>query len=461
MLSKKLYLDTDDKFFNDFLSFLPSSIKNQEYELIISFTEANHLKIFFNKAVILRLEAGIYTRKPFPMTLFIDNNGIYKNGLFYSKIDKIKNFKSPFNLIDLIQNKFINKIKTPDYLIKKIEFSKKRFKKTILLALQFEDHYIYQSHAKFKDQFDLLNYVLSNIDKDIGVIVTEHPQFPVLNSRVIKYIKSKYRNFIYIPEFNFVQGSSYHILNFVDAVFTESSTVAFHSLLWKKKLVILGDSFLKVISDFKTIEDYNNSEKYNFPKWKLNVLSWLLFRYSFPFEFLFSDNNFFNLISSLKEKDFLVYDSTTFDRKIFNFYSKYIPDLSDFFLYNLTTLDDLSPKLIEEKFDDGNQGLYQRVVNSYLLQQNFNTLQSAHTDLEQDRDLLQQNFDTLQSAHTDLEQDQDLLQQNYIQAKDNLHYHIESLIKSYDKHLLLTYNLFWLIKRFVYVFIKNIIKMLK
>ena len=96
--------------------------------------------------------------------------------------------------------------------------------------------------CSFESQFEFLQYVLSKVPEDIGVIVTSHPFYPQLTEGWVKYFSNKYPNFIFDIIFQKYWSASQFLLNDVDAVITVSSSVGLQALLWEKPLVVIGSS---------------------------------------------------------------------------------------------------------------------------------------------------------------------------------------------------------------------------
>jgi hypothetical protein len=178
------------------------------------------------------------------------------------------------------------------------------YKYLILFALEHFDSTLFKTSNNYKDQLEYIDYIFQNIDSDIGVIVTEHSLYKfVQHEPIVNHFKKKYENFFYIPKTSKYNNSSQFLLQYVDGVITNSSTLGLQSVLHKKPLFIPNkNSYLNIFSDesdLKKIKEYFDNKKYQN---KDNSLYWLLTRYYVLSDYFENGEWFYNFIKKSLSK---------------------------------------------------------------------------------------------------------------------------------------------------------------
>jgi len=289
-------------------------------------SSAKHLKYAFPQSLILFNESGIFSRLPYPGSLYFD---------CYASMDESFLLRHKNELLALNCNEkereFLEKIRQFFYpVIDKSNFytvqlgiARKLYQKVILLSLQRFQSPLFRTQSTFKDQIEYLKYVFDNVDESIGIIVTEHSSDRILNCAPIHdYFKNKYKNFVYIPNTEIFPNSSQSILRMVDGVVTVSSTVGLQALLYQKPLFVPSqNSYLNAFADendLKKIKSFFDEGQY---KNKDGALYYLITRY-YPTNKYFEDGQwFFNFVDrSLKRfkqgVDFSFYDKIDSDETL-------------------------------------------------------------------------------------------------------------------------------------------------
>ncbi len=271
-------------------SLLLSRLGNFTPEACVTFSPAPFVSTAYSGIPILYFEHGIYSRSPFPLTGYLDPLGMFTNSYVYRNQKIVEEFipsSEERELVSNVRNIYLRQISESNPLAETIKQRLKDFKISVLVALQFSQFYAYDVHAKYKDQYDTLLHVLEEVPRDIAVIAVEHPQFPLFSQDTIKYLTEKYKNFIWFPQLRSLHSASQYVMEFVDVVVTVSSSVGLQSLLWKKRLVVLGHSHLDVIADTNKLNNLDKLITKPWPIYKENFLAWNLSRYTIPFGLLF------------------------------------------------------------------------------------------------------------------------------------------------------------------------------
>ncbi len=84
---------------------------------------------------------------------------------------------------------------------KQFELWRKKYRKLVLLSLQVSGHTSFDALCVYESQNHYLTDVLEKMSEDVGVVVTEHPKFPVITKSIYSDYICRYPNFIYEVDF--------------------------------------------------------------------------------------------------------------------------------------------------------------------------------------------------------------------------------------------------------------------
>lgn len=273
-------------------------------DICITFSSAQYIQSAFPNLPILYFEHGLFSRNPFPVTAYLDPIGMYKNSHLYINEKKNRNYlpkKSDRRVLSVVRETYLPYISAANPFAEILKKRLEGYRAVVLVALQFSQFYAYDAHAFFADQYDLLVQTLASVSSDVAVIAAEHPEHHLLSKETLDYLGNKYSNLVWMEEFRAYSSASQYLIEFSDVVVTVSSSVGLQSLLWKKKLIILGDSHLNLIADAHDFENLNTLLDSPWPEYKENFLAWNLTRYTIPFEFLFHKGIFLEKINKVIE----------------------------------------------------------------------------------------------------------------------------------------------------------------
>ena len=278
-----------EKELEDYKNIMLNKFGETEFDVIITFSPVSYLKNLYPKALILHYEFGVFSRAPFPVTFFLDPVGPGGSGYinkYHNEILENINFtEKEERLLDNFVNKIKKTLMTDNPFEEEIKKLREKFKYIVLLPLQFNNFYLFDLEADYKSQFEYLEDVLikTSENKDIGIIVTQHPGSRCLSSHNVKYFRDNYQNFIYLGNSESYISVSQIMMPLVDAAITVSTSVGYHALLWNKKLITLGKNYLKAFSDcsslceldkmFSSDSDYYEKKKF---------LYWIIANYVIP-----------------------------------------------------------------------------------------------------------------------------------------------------------------------------------
>jgi hypothetical protein len=299
----------DKKIFNKMQKLIKSKTANFKPDIVITTTENEFLKKIFPNSLTLLLEVGIFSQAPYLPSIYFDTELNISKSYIKRYKQKLLNktlSKKEAKLLTNIREKYLDIFQDNKNPFKhKCHNLKKKFSRTIILALQPSNIAMTFKHCSFESQFDYMMYILNNLDSNVGIIVTEHRLEKILNPDLIEYLKNNYSNFIYFDDLDNYENSSQLLLPFIDGVITTASTVGWQAVFYQKYLFVLGDAHISAFSDADNINDINKClVNTNSPKNKDGALYELLTKYWIPLEYIYSKNsewifNFFN--NSLKK----------------------------------------------------------------------------------------------------------------------------------------------------------------
>lgn len=328
ILKKWYYNDYSEEEIQIYKNVLIDKFCKVNFDIIITFSPIPYLEEIYPKALILHYEYGMFSRKPFPTTYYLDPIGI--GG--YAYLDKFFNTINESFKFDerdkKIWNDFLNEVNklilSNNPFKEEIEQLKTKYDKIILLPLQFNNHYLFDFQINYKSQFEYLEDVLIKTSKfsNIGILVTQHPSNNFLNLENLKYFRSRYSNFIYLDKTNDYSSVSPLLVPFVDGIITVSTAVGYYALLWNKKLITLGKNYLEKFSDSSDLSqlDVVLSEKLNNED-KNKIIYWLLTHYFIPENYIKNSEwlNNFLLRKIENKKDLKVfYDEIDTPQNVFS-----------------------------------------------------------------------------------------------------------------------------------------------
>jgi GT2 family glycosyltransferase len=261
--------------------------------VVVTFTKAPFLQALYPNATILHFEYSLLSRPPFGRSWYLDPTGpggaAYIDAHWPRIADSVCLAGSPGHLLRDFKAVVRATIVKADPFSVRMHEARQRFEHLCLLPLQFSGYAAFDGRTHFTTQYDYLIHVIDQMPADIGVVVTTHPEYPVLDEESIAYLTGAYPNFVYDSSFDEYDAASQYLIRHVDAVITVSSSVGLQTLLWGNKLISLGSGFLEVMADATSLVAIRDLLKQP-PTDKDPLLYWLLTHYSIPAAYLFDAN---------------------------------------------------------------------------------------------------------------------------------------------------------------------------
>jgi hypothetical protein len=161
-----------------------------------------------------------------------------------------------------------------------------RHKRLVLLPLEIRLPWI-QAETGCHSMTEYFHYAMSQLPKDVGVIMTQHPNEKVFATpQEAAAMRERYPNLIHIPELERYFSASLFLFEYVDAIASLSSSVRLQgALIWDKPLITR--SFLGINNHLKNSFPYERSRSAlnAWPTTQNNVLDWFVRYYSIPWEY--------------------------------------------------------------------------------------------------------------------------------------------------------------------------------
>jgi len=244
------------------------------------------LRAAFPTTLILHVEYSVFSRLPYPATVYFDPIDMMGHHNFL--------------------NAYAEHIERtePDERESMLLHSMKRMIKCHIASTNpyhdFMQHYRSKAHSvnEFRaivllplgggDSASLLariNTVMTTVPADVGVIVTTHPDRNYLRHGAMAAMMKRFPNLIWSPEFENIANQSAYLIQCADGlIIYESTSVIFQALIWDIPVLYM-DNFKGVVRGFDFGGDWGHNyfdlcncrvhEKFN-----SNILFWLLTRYA-------------------------------------------------------------------------------------------------------------------------------------------------------------------------------------
>lgn len=246
-------------------------------------TCSNLWKNIFTGTLCLNQENAIFSRPPFNRTLSYDVYNAVPDNFLVRFADEIKAFKiskAEDKLVEDFKQALTAIIDRQSPLDEIMLIYKQKFDKLVLLPLVGDRYITLFNDCVCDNELNLVEYVMKNTPKNIGVFVTQADAYASLSSENIEYFSSKYSNFIFLQQTN-VRGYANNSLNYfkyIDALLNITSKTGFMAMLWNKPVISLAKQYNRWYQDGDSIKDLERvlQQKYNR---KNNVLYYYFTRY--------------------------------------------------------------------------------------------------------------------------------------------------------------------------------------
>jgi len=254
-------------------------------DIIFTIFKAPFLEKMFKNTLILGHSVGILSRTPYLHTASYVIGDLSRP--FDSYISKYWKLIKPRHQLTDNYKKLIEefKAKAKNILDKKNPYKlllneyRSRFKYLYLLPLTLPFDMYFARQKTYASQLHLLLDVLDNTPDNVGIIVTTHPRLlDYLDEEMISSLRKRYRHFLYDQSFVKYLSASQFILPEIDGVISMGSSVTLQAMIFDKKIITLGETFLDCIRDASSLEEFAKTLGKQATN-KDDLLFWFLTRY--------------------------------------------------------------------------------------------------------------------------------------------------------------------------------------
>lgn len=249
-------------------------------DIVISYP--NHFNILnriFDKSLVLTMENSVFSRPPFPRTIYLDPLGSLETNFMVEFKEEIKNFEitaEQNEKVERLKSFIVNKLKKDFDIEDIIRPYKEKFRKLVLCPLIG----IYKGGklSDFHNDPEVIEFVMSKVSSNVGVIFTGHPGTNGLQRGSLWYYREKYPNFIFLPELTRFPMQSPPLFPYIDAIINPYSATGIMALFWDVPIVPLCgyyNDWFKDCDSIDQLEELFLQKKQN----KNNILYWYLTHY--------------------------------------------------------------------------------------------------------------------------------------------------------------------------------------
>lgn len=230
---------------------------------------------------------GFFSRAPFPELVKFDVGLLDKAADAVHAIEKQPHVDVALDQLRLQDKSFFRSLNLVEPLVSDF---KHKFQGLLLLPLQIDHYFMVDYLLQRKSQFDMVLDVLQKTPANIGVLVTNYwsgnLRSAVLSEENVRYLRNKFRNFIYIEKFNAIQSVSQLLLPLVDGVYTISSSIGYQAAYWGKPVFSVGSSHITKYNTSADLEGFLHQVAKNISFHQDNLIKRDILGTHFPSEWI-------------------------------------------------------------------------------------------------------------------------------------------------------------------------------
>lgn len=283
-ITSRWYLGEEGPVVDRVAEYLGTRLAGFSPDVIISFSPVPALRALFPDALVLHAEVGMFSRRPFPMTLYLDGLGMFRDSVLRRRSAEILAYRTDqegLAFVRGLRHRYLD-----DGLARLLPAVDAVYgerlagwRARLLLPLQFSGYYAFDANCAYASQLDLLTAVLREVPPDVAVVVTEHPENPALDEESARNLMQRHPNLVWDERGRTMHAASQLLLLRCDAVATVSSAVGMHAMLYRKPLVSLGDAYFSDFADGHALSELDDVLARGWDPERDHVLHWLFSHY--------------------------------------------------------------------------------------------------------------------------------------------------------------------------------------
>ena len=256
------------------------ALPDLDWSLVLSFGETCRYS-FARDAMKLSMESTSFARDPFKPSFFLDHMGLFRESAlsrFGPELNEARDERSGLaNRIASIAHDRIAAFQSLPF--------QRRFDRYVLLPLQASGYSSFDAQCNYDSQLDYLFDVCNRLGKDVGVLVTEHPEVSSIDQnnhfwQTIWALRSVFPNVTYLPRAKMFSSASLNLLDQMDAVWTTASNVGPVARLLGKQVGTPSDTHITYASTADSVEQLQ--EQLGQSVSSLPIFDWMFENYVIP-----------------------------------------------------------------------------------------------------------------------------------------------------------------------------------
>lgn len=261
-----------------------------EPDRVLSYTAAPFLRKAFPKAEMLHMDAGIFSRDPFPRSLFFDPLGLFDSSVPAVASEELLNFKpseEQWQVLHRLRREVGLVFERLSPLTPHLEQLRSQSRALWLMPLQFEGEIAFETTGEFRNNAELIYHVMEGVPPDIGVIATEHPTSfwtgDYLDAESLRALRADFPNLLLVDDWRRMTGVTQTLVPQADAVLTVCSSIGLQGLLWQTPVISLGKSHIQPFAAARSVEEaVARVDELRAPEGVDAAICWLLNHYWVP-----------------------------------------------------------------------------------------------------------------------------------------------------------------------------------
>lgn len=226
---------------------------------------ASFMSAVFPHARILYQMPGFFSRAPFASLVSFETELLQANLIAARESLESKDAQALHDL--RVQHLRFFDVVTPP--LSRLQELKNSYTKIVLFPLQIDGYFMIDSVLGRRNQFDVLIEVLANAPNQCAVVVTNYvsgnTKSSVLSQENVKYLRSRFPNFVYDDNLDNIPSVSQLLVPQVDGVITISSSIGYQAAFWQKPLMTIGESHISTFRSSISWQEFYQQVKIGMP----------------------------------------------------------------------------------------------------------------------------------------------------------------------------------------------------
>lgn len=273
-----------------FTKIYKKSLGNFIPDVIITWTPAPYIQAAYPNTLLLYSEVGIFSREPFPQTIYFDPVGCPHSAYVVKVVEDLM-LAAPLNTpsqqhFDKLRSTIKLYLKQFAWQDEKLGVMRKQYKHMILLTLPMFGNYVTKYLLGNMSMVDFILNVITSLPSDVGVVITEHPLEHIIPPSFVEALQKHHPNVYINLEWRKNATPSDYLLPWVDLVIHVGSKIAFMAAFNGTKVIDLTTlPGHDVLADGKNLKDVADVLS-NPPLYRDHIIHWMLMNYTLPWNVL-------------------------------------------------------------------------------------------------------------------------------------------------------------------------------